>query len=722
LNSLLAVARARRNDLLARAIYDVLHRHYYNSGQYRLLKSTLEEAFVLIRDKEWPRDRAVWLNGMGLANLRLGSDSVAIDYFKLSMNVAELIHERPLEAKVHQYLGVAYWHVGDLDLSLLQFRESTKILREVSPVAGELAYNYLNAADIYTVKREYLLAMMFAEEASRFASAAKDRSREAQAVSLMAIAKARAGRLAEAAAAIEKALVIVNNTEGGPPMVFTKRLVLSRAGEIAMKEGNPAQAAVRYTQSERLAVEAQGDALQRVAALSGRAEAYVLSGRLHEAKSDLSEALRVIEHYRREIRESEYRSSFLDVSQSVFDQLVILQANDPESLQSAFETCEEGRARSLLDQLPLEKPIRLKELQAVMPERLVLLLFSVTPKATYVFAVTSSSIDLRKSPLTASTAETSIYTFLSLIRDKAPIEEIQDAGKTLYESLISPVSDLLPSGAPVCIVPDKTLHFLPFGALFDESGRFLIQSHPLTIAPSASVFATCLRNSGGHTPANQETMLGIGNPSINEKRFPKMPRLPETEIEVVSAAGYYGGNSMVLTGPQANPNQVLAAIPQADIIHFASHAFVGEESNWQPALLLSPDSSTTKSDDGAAPDDTGLLYLNRLFDRRMRRSRLVVLSACDSGLGRYYKGEGIVSLVRPFIASGVPTVVASLWKIDSTATGILAVELHRIRKQEAALASDALRRAQLRMASGEFGATYIHPYYWAPFIVAGSGR
>ena len=115
----------------------------------------------------------------------------------------------------------------------------------------------------------------------------------------------------------------------------------------------------------------------------------------------------------------------------------------------------------------------------------------------------------------------------------------------------------------------------------------------------------------------------------------------------------------------------------------------------------------------------GLLYLDDIYSTRSGRTRLVVLSACQTGLGQYFRGEGIVSLVRPFLAMRVPTVVASLWSVDSKATADLMIDFHKRRRAGALGAADALRDAQLSMLQN---ISFEHPYYWAPFIAVGSNR
>lgn len=728
LEALLKQSRGQSNDLLTISIYDVLQRYHYGIEQYTQSIAIIQKALKLIEGRGWVRDRAMWLNSLGLANLRLGKDSVAMDHFKSAMGISRTMRERPLEAKILQFQGVAYWHLGDLDSALARFRESTALLFQVSPVARELAYNYLNVADIYTIRLQHSLAVEYAEEASRFAETAREHGRMAQALSLAGVAYARMANLEQAKARIGEALVKAGDGSN-PVSVLTRRLVLTRAGEIALRSGQLSDALKYYTEAEELSVVAQGDALQRIAALSGRAETHAMAGSSEEAKLDLQEALGVIERYRGRIRESDYRSSFLDATQSVFDQLITLQATDREDRSEAFATSEEGRARTLLDRLtPDEAPLRLREVRREVSEDMVLLVYSVTPKGIFIFAVTDSGLDVRQSRMNIEETQSAVYGFLSLIRNHAPIDEIKQKSVELYERLINPVSDLLQGKRRVCIVPDKVLHFLPFGALSDPSVGYLMERHSICVAPSASVFVRCAQNRRKRASQGREQMLGVGDPSFDHETFPLLQSLREARTEVNEAAKYYAPNSVVLTANQASPGEVLTAIKNADVIHFASHALLNEQSSWQPALVLAPDatertveksgSARTREQAGKAP---GLLYLDELSGTRMPRSRLVVLSACDSGLGRYYRGEGLVSLVRPFITSGVPTVVATLWKVDDEATALLMVEFHKLRTQVGLTTSDALIRAQLGMASGAFGQTFQHPYYWAPFLVVGSG-
>jgi CHAT domain-containing protein len=139
------------------------------------------------------------------------------------------------------------------------------------------------------------------------------------------------------------------------------------------------------------------------------------------------------------------------------------------------------------------------------------------------------------------------------------------------------------------------------------------------------------------------------------------------------------------------------------------------KSSQADAVALAGDRGT----EAAVLERPGLLYLDDIYKTRSGRTRLVVLSACQSGLGGYFRGEGIVSLVRPFLAMRVPTVVASLWSVESNATADLMIDFHKRRRAGGLGAADALREAQISMSQS---ASFEHPYYWAPFIAVGSNK
>jgi CHAT domain-containing protein len=152
----------------------------------------------------------------------------------------------------------------------------------------------------------------------------------------------------------------------------------------------------------------------------------------------------------------------------------------------------------------------------------------------------------------------------------------------------------------------------------------------------------------------------------------------------------------------------------AEVIQFSTHYVVDEKSPLLSKLLLArePQLAETQSEDG-------FLDASEIYDMRLARTRLVVLSACQTGIERSYQGEGAISIARPFLKAGVPLVIASLWPVDSDSTSELMVSFHKHRKQDEALSTaEALRRAEREMLAGAT-VRYRHPYYWAAFATIG---
>jgi CHAT domain-containing protein len=186
----------------------------------------------------------------------------------------------------------------------------------------------------------------------------------------------------------------------------------------------------------------------------------------------------------------------------------------------------------------------------------------------------------------------------------------------------------------------------------------------------------------------------------------QLSELPEAEREAKLSAAYYNKNE-VLIGNKATESNVRDALKRCNVAHLALHCLVKPESPLLASLVLANGSGEQ--------EDDGILSLNEVYGFKLEDTPLVLLSACQSGLGQFYRGEGIVSLIHPLLSAGVSTVVASLWPVDSGPTADLMIEFHRVRTEKVRTAGDALREAQVRMI--RLGRD--HPYYWASFIVVG---
>ncbi|HKP11006.1 MAG TPA: CHAT domain-containing protein, partial [Blastocatellia bacterium] len=506
-------------------------------------------------------------------------------------------------------------------------------------------------------------------------------------------------------------------------------LVSLRAGDIASQRGRLEQAGQYYARAEAIAKNSEEKPLSLINVLKARAESYARAGQPVAARKDLERAIESIEDYRSHITDPNRRNDFFDAIQDVFDRMIQLQARQFRQGAAAFDTAEQARARTLLEQLSVTpghattdsaaqtpdavprpaKALTLDRVRAALPADLTLISYSVSSEGTLIFVTSRGGFDWAESPATTETLDRLVQDYLAALRGRVPVEQLEEQSRRLYQLLVAPVESKLATRR-LCIAPDKALHRLPFAALQDGKGDYLIRSHVLTGVPSASTLVYCLDRARAKGAVAEESLLAVGNPLINRDDFPDLKPLPEAEREVTQSAGLYA-RKVTLIGPDATKARLLSELAKCDVAHFSTHCLVEETTPWLAALVLTP---------AGADKDEGLLRLSEFSKIGLLRARLVILSACQSGLGQYYRGEGIVSLVRPFLAQGVPTVVASLWPVDSQATAELMIDFHRARRQNNhPLSADALHSAQLQLMQSK---SFNHPYYWAPFVVIGSGN
>jgi len=308
-----------------------------------------------------------------------------------------------------------------------------------------------------------------------------------------------------------------------------------------------------------------------------------------------------------------------------------------------------------------------------------------------------------------------VDTYLKTVKAKGVS---QAEGSQLYAALLEDIPDVEMQDRLI-IVPDGHLHLLPFDALVDAGGRYLVSSHTITYAPSAT--AMYFVNSGPHKPA-ERGLLGVGGiPYGQTAELSKLATLrgyissplvdlPASKEEVLAAdASVHSGSNTLLIGPGATKSAFEhSALDQQRIIHLAVHGVANEKHPDRAALILLNDPQS--GDDGILEgNEIALLHTN---------ADLVVLSACDTAVGRLQGEEGIANLSLGFQLAGARTVVSTLWSIDDTTALYLMKRFyaHLAEKNTVAQALTAAKRDMLKT----YGAQAI-PYYWAGYKLDGAG-
>ncbi|HEX5731508.1 MAG TPA: CHAT domain-containing protein [Blastocatellia bacterium] len=466
----------------------------------------------------------------------------------------------------------------------------------------------------------------------------------------------------------------------------------------------------------------------------GKLFCHIEDGDASLTNESIKTAFGFLEKYRSKISEADDKNNFFDTEQSTYDLAIDFEYSKMNNPERAFEYSEASRSRSLLDlagpnaDALAEKyvlkaspetgfpPLTLSQIQESLPEGVQILQFTLLEKKLIIWLITKSSF--KHVPVSVSQKDLTdkVLGYLRLISSpsEARREDLRREAMELFDVLIKPVELQLEENKQICIVPDKALYHLPFGTLISPaSSRYLTEDYLITDAPSSSLFIVCSEIARQKEGFATERVLSVGNPRFDRNEFPELPDLPSARREAEKISAFYQ-SPVCLTGRDARKDRVKSEIEKANVIHLALHSIVDERSPQNSKLILAREPSGR----GDGWEANGAMQAEEIYKLKLQQARVAILSACQTGAERYYGGEGMVSIARPFIAAGVPIVVASLWPVDTETTAELMELFHRYRKQQGLSTAESLRRAQLDMR--EHSVTlFRHPYYWAGFIVIG---
>lgn len=624
---------------------------------------------------------AASLNNLGAAHYALGELPAALDYFNQALTLHRTMRNRGLEAVALYGIAKTERDRGNLSEARLRMEESLKIVESVrgSVASQQLRASYLaKQQDYYEFYLDLLMRQHQREPDNGHDVAALQASESARARSLSEL-------LAEARINVEQGI--------SPEMKQRERVVHQRIARI---------------QSQLIQTYSQANSDQGVAAAL-------------EAELKLADAER--EQLSAEIRQQHTRYA----------------------------------------DLRYPEPAGLKVIQSLLDERTVLLEYALGKEASFLFAVTRNDFQVVRLPPAASVM-TQVEALRPLLQSRPQRTEFAkqiEQSRKLYRDLIEPAGNLLRGKQNLIIVPNGVLHYLPFEVLLTAGDErtlanagasrlpYLVRDYAISYVPSASVLVS-LRNRPEVKLAGAKTFLAFADPVYGNEAGPpphlprsnlrgplgdeqdwKLGRLAESRREVEQISALYPKDQVaLLLGEQANEENVKSTdqLSQFRFIHFATHGLLNEERPSYSGLILSLANGKTAqasptqresshSENRTAKSEDGLLQVYEIFNLKLNAD-LVVLSACETGLGKHVKGEGVVGLTHAFFYAGTPSLVVSLWKVQDRSTADLMVNLYREMGQTQTKA-EALRQAKLKLIQQN---RYAHPYYWAPFVLVGDAK
>jgi CHAT domain-containing protein len=380
------------------------------------------------------------------------------------------------------------------------------------------------------------------------------------------------------------------------------------------------------------------------------------------------------------------------------------------------------------------------EVQQVLAEHDdTLLEYAIGEDSLYAFVVTSDDFQVVTSAID-STLRTQIESMRQAIVTH-DLSAYRSTAHTLYQRLLAPVAPLLRTDH-VTIVPDAALSYVPFEALLSSAGEegstdtyrtlpYVVHTYSVSYAYSSTLYADS-RSNGSEASGQFVAYAPVFTKGLFEgsrgadllAEYATPPKqgvgrgfLPATFEEVMGIARLFeisrgwlgrlfGTKTRVYLEDEAVEASIRESLKDYRFVHLATHAFVNDEDPWRSGIVLLDD--TTGGHDG-------VLELSEIYNLELD-AELVTLSACQTGLGRDVRGEGLIGLTRGFLYAGAQSVLVSLWNVQDQATADLMTRFYGD-VLAGRLKAEALQEAKRQLiASSE---RYADPFYWSAFVLNG---
>ncbi|MBF2027109.1 MAG: CHAT domain-containing protein [Oscillatoriales cyanobacterium C42_A2020_001] len=736
--------------------------------RYREAIAALEAFLPLARTIHDQSLEARALSNLGIAYQELGRYSQAIAAHRTAGKLMRTLGDRQSLGQVLTNLGNAFEAVGDYSNALIAYEQGLKIARQLGDRVGEsVALGNLGA--IYANQGKEREAIAAFEQSLTLARVIS--YEPGQASALLNLGSTHHGlRQSERAIQYYEESLALARKLGDRRQEAT---VLGSLGLVLEDRKDYANAIQHHEQSLEIA-RSLNDLESQAVALNNLGHTFLKAGQLAQAEAALREAVQRLDALRPDLNDR-YKVSIFDTQLQTYNllQQVLIAANKHEE---ALEAAEWGRARAFAERLAKRvqevdsgkvaataaiAPIRIQEIkQIAQKQKATLVEYSVVPDDDFKFrgkqrgresdlliwvVQPSGNVHFRRVNLKplwqqdlnlaklVTATRNCLYPGADCIvktnstptnassrsgqPPQRPQRRINPALHRLHQLLIQPIADLLPQNSSnrVIILPLESLFLVPFPALQNAEGHYLIEQHTLLTAPAIQVLALTQQIRQQRQPTIRKRRdrwlpaLIVGNPTMPTIGSEELSALPASEEEAKQIASLL--KAKALLGKDATQSHVVQKMPHASLIHLATHGLLeyGQalgETDVPGAIALAPDPTPTSK---TTPN--GILTANEIVDFRLQAD-LVVLSACDTGRGRI-TGDGVIGLSRAFISAGVPSIVVSLWAVSDVSTAHLMEQFYQN------LLTQPDKAKALRSAMLETMKQYPRPLDWAAFTLVG---
>ncbi|MBD2043697.1 CHAT domain-containing protein [Microcoleus sp. FACHB-672] len=780
LEEALELYRAEQNSAQAALTLLSMGKIHADLGQFQSALDSYNQALPLSQQAGSKKEEADILNSLGQLYTELAEPKAALDYYNQALPLFyQLNDQKAVAATLNNIGSIQATSQQWQNDALKSYNKALTISRPAGTLDAE-ASALMGIGNIYITSNEWATALNAYNQALLISQHLNDKVKETAILNQMGKIYAALGQEPAAVESYNQALSLSRQLgyKTEEANILYNQAILSRQQNRLTVAKSEIETALNIIENLRTQIASQDLRQSYFAGNQDYYQFYIdLLMQLHQQdpnKGYDAEALHISERARaRSLLEllteatADIRAGvepqLLESEQSLQPQLNALdhqkyQLVSGSYTQTELEEIQQKIASTLaqLDQLKAKirisspryadlkypEPLTLQEIQQqVLDEETVLLEYALSEKQSYLWVVTKNSLTSYILPRQGE-IEAAAETF----REAVTINSGRniEAGLPLSKMLLEPAASQL-ENKRLLIVGDGALQTIPFAALplpASPNTPLLVQNEIVTL-PSASTVAIQRRQLENRPIANK-TLAVIADPvfNLNDERVTGIPAQPTASINnsaltrATRNLGIGEGGVVLdrLKFTRTEAEKILALLPDAQrlqaldfdasrqvatdpnlaqyqMIHLATHGLLDPVNPELSGVVLSLFDQQGKSQDG-------FLRLHDIFNLNLP-AELVVLSACQTGLGEAVKGEGLVGLTRGFMYAGARRVVVSLWSVNDVATSELMTKFYQKMINEGQNPVKALRAAQLEMwNSGQWQS----PYYWAAFTVQGDWR
>ena len=715
----------------------------YKTSQFQAALQPFQQALALYQEIGDRRMEGVTRSNIALDYRRLGQYPKALEQFQQALDIAKEIDDRTGEGRTLNNIGLVYQSLGQYLQALEQYQQALIILRAVGDHAGE-GVTLNSIGEVCWILGQYPQALKQFQQALTIAREIGDRTSEGKTLNNIGLVYQGLGQYLQALEQYQQALAIAREVSDR----VDEGTTLNNIGSVYWSLGQNSQALQQYQQASAMMM-AVGDRACEGITLSNLGGVLLESGQFAVATDILFSAIEVQESLRASELSDTSRIALIDTQNDSYNSLqqALVAQN---KFETALEVSERSRTRAFVDLLSrrvlpeavngsMSAPTIEQIRQTAHEQNATLVQYSIASEPfqvdgkkvwqaskLYIWMIKpTGEITFRSVDLTTTDISLSALIHLSResigIRDRGysipvkPITQQPQQAKLqlqkLYQILIAPIADLLPTDSfdRIIFIPQGELFLVPFAALQDPDGSYLIQAHTILTAPSIQVLDLTHQLQCDRSIDFSKALIA-GNPTMPHlpTLLQPLPALPRAEQEAIAIAQQLQVQPLI--GDAATETAVVQRMANASVIHLATHGLL-EYGN--------PQASGVRDLPGAivlarSEQDDGLLTSSKIFNLKLHAS-LVVLSACETGRGDI-TGDGVIGLSRALISAGASSVVVSLWKVADHSTEALMTEFYR-QLQRQPYKAQALRQAMLKTMQH-----YPDPIDWAAFTLIGEAE